>query len=337
MSHSRKLSPKIWWDALYGIPRINKAQWAELDLFARWLIAIRAAVLLMTAFTTVIAGCFAYLHGHFDLMRFLLVLVGLLSAHATNNILNDLSDHKRGVDKDNSFRTQYGTQPVEEGLLTPQQSQLLAAVTVVPMLLCAGWLIWDVGMVIAPFALVGVILVFAYNWPLKHFGLGEPTVILVWGPLMVGGGYLSITKMWSWDVAWASLPYAIGATIVLFGKHIDKIPWDKPRGVRTLPVLLGHKLARMSVLFLMLLQFILVLWLCLKGVLTWYSAIVLVSLPFAIKTIRVYSAPTPTAPPEDYPTGVWPLWYSAHAFVHCRNFGALYILSLLIPILLLLL
>ena len=104
------------------------------------------------------------------------------------------------------------------------------------MLLCAGWLIWEVGAVLIPFALIGVVLVFAYNWPLKHFGLGEPTVILVWGPLMVGGGYLSITQEWSWDVALASLPYAIGATIVLFGKHIDKIPWDKPRGVRTLPV-----------------------------------------------------------------------------------------------------
>ena len=123
------------------------------------------------------------------------------------------------------------------------------------MLFSAVWLILDVGAILIPFALIGIILVFAYNWPLKHFGLGEPTVILVWGPLMVGGGYVSITTVWSWEVAWASLPYAIGTTIVLFGKHIDKIPWDKPRGIRTLPVLLGHNIARFSVIFLIVIQF----------------------------------------------------------------------------------
>ena len=330
MSHSRKISPKIWFDALYGIPRLNADQWNTLDLFGRWLVAIRAAVLLMTAFATFISGIFAYQHDKFDVFRFILVLIGLLSAHATNNILNDLSDHKRGVDKDNAFRTQYGTQPVEEGFITPDQSKTLAFVTVLPMLLCAGWLIWEVGTVLIPFALIGIVLVFAYNWPLKHFGLGEPTVILVWGPLMVGGGYLSITQEWSWDVAIASLPYAIGATIVLFGKHIDKIPWDKPRGVRTLPVLLGHKNARYSVLALMLTQFILVFWLMYSGVMSYLGLLIVGSLPFAYKTIKVYLHPTPSQPPSDYPEGVWPLWFSAHAFVHCRNFGALYILVLLL-------
>ena len=33
-----------------GIPRLNASQWNTLDLFGRWLVAIRAAVLLMTAF-----------------------------------------------------------------------------------------------------------------------------------------------------------------------------------------------------------------------------------------------------------------------------------------------
>ena len=330
MSHSRKLSPQIWWDALCGIPRLNANQWNTLDLFGRWLVAIRAAVLLMTVFATCISGIFAYQNGKFDLLRFFLVMIGLVSAHATNNILNDLSDHKRGVDKDNAFRTQYGTQPVEEGFLTINQSKILAGLTVIPMIISASLLIFEVGFILIPFSLIGVILVFAYNWPLKHFGLGEPTVILVWGPLMVGGGYLSITMEWSWEVAWASLPYAIGATIVLFGKHIDKIPWDKPRGIRTLPVLLGHKVARLSVIWLILIQFGITFVLIYQGILSLFGFVILGSIPFAYKTIEIYLHSTPEKPPENYPMGVWPLWYSAHAFVHCRNFGALYLLSLLL-------
>ena len=46
---------KIWYDALYGIPRLNTEQWNTLDLFGRWLVAIRVAVLLMTAFATFIS------------------------------------------------------------------------------------------------------------------------------------------------------------------------------------------------------------------------------------------------------------------------------------------
>ena len=285
---TRQIDIGMWRDALTGIPRVDQKRWSKLDYFGRWLITIRAAVLVMTLLATVISGAFAYQHGRMDWSRFIMVVLGLLSAHATNNILNDLSDHRRGVDKDNAFRTRYGTQPVEEGLISPRQSMILAVVTVIPMLVTATWLTFLVGPSLIPFALAGVVLVFAYNWPLKHFGLGEPTVIVVWGPLMVGGGYLSITGVWSWAVAWASLPYAIGATIVLFGKHIDKIPWDRPRGVRTLPVLLGHQWARWTVLLLVASQFLLVGGLWFVDILQWPVFLVLGSLPFLRKLVPTW-------------------------------------------------
>ncbi|NLP98554.1 prenyltransferase, partial [Mycobacterium tuberculosis] len=36
--------------------------------------------------------------------------------------------------------------------------------------------------------------------------------------------------------SWASLPYGLLCTTVLMGKHIDKIGYDEPLGIRTLPV-----------------------------------------------------------------------------------------------------
>ena len=35
---------------------------------------------------------------HFNLGRWFLLTVGLIMAHATNNLLNDYTDYKRGVD-----------------------------------------------------------------------------------------------------------------------------------------------------------------------------------------------------------------------------------------------
>ena len=75
---------------------------------------------------------------------------------------------------------------------------------------------------------------------MKKRGLGEPTVLVVWGPLMVGGVYYSATGTIPGAVVLASLPYALLCTTVLMGKHIDKIPWDAADHTHTLPVLLGE-------------------------------------------------------------------------------------------------
>ena len=99
------------------------------------------------------------------------------------------------------------------------------------------------GWPIIAFALGGFLLSSAYTAPplrLKKHGLGEPTVLVVWGPLMVGGTYYAATGTIPGAVVLASLPYALLCTTVLMGKHIDKIPWDAPDGTHTLPVLLGE-------------------------------------------------------------------------------------------------
>ena len=52
------------------------------------------------------------------------------------------------------------------------------------------------GWPIVAFALGGFLLSTAYTAPplrLKKHGLGEPTVLVVWGPLMVGGTYYAAT------------------------------------------------------------------------------------------------------------------------------------------------
>src|SRR3989442_15907655 len=61
---------------------------------------------------------------------------------------------------------------------------------------------------------------------------------------MVGGTYYSAVGELPWRVFAASIPYGLLCTAVLMGKHVDKIPWDEPQGIRTLPVLLGERRSR---------------------------------------------------------------------------------------------
>ena len=54
-------------------------------------------------------------------------------------------------------------------------------------------------------------------------------------------------------MVWATLPYALGVTTVIFGKHIDKLEADQQKNINTLPVLIGEKAARQMVLGMMIL------------------------------------------------------------------------------------
>jgi len=172
------------------------------------------------------------------------------------------------------------------------------------------------------------VFVLFYTWPLKYIGLGEIAVVVVWGPLMVGGGYMMLTGKWSWDVSVASFAYALGPTCVLFGKHIDKLEADKGKRIRTLPVLLGERLSRAVVLSMMAAQYALVVYLVVIRFASPILLIAFLALPTAWKVLPMFRQPRPSEPPPQFPNGVWPLWYVAGAFLHSARFGMWLLLGL---------
>ncbi len=323
----------MWWKALRVIPRIDKEEWQRLDVVARWLISTRAAVLLMTFFSAAFAGLFALRDGRFDLGRWTLLALGLIFAHATNNLINDYTDFKRGVDRDNYFRTQYGPQPIEQGLMSQRELFVYIAFSAAVAIAAGIPLVLFVGPGALLLMAVGVIFVLFYTWPLKYIGLGEIAVLLIWGPLMVGGGYYVITGAWNWNVALASLAYALGPTTVLFGKHIDKLASDRARRIHTLPVILGEKAARYTVLGMIAAMYLLVIYLVVSGFLSPVLLIVLLALRTLPKVWAMYRSPKPSERPADYDANTWPLWFSAMSFYHNKQYGSLLMLGLILQVL----
>src|SRR5512138_2837991 len=157
----------MWGKALRVIPRISLDEWNHLDMISRWLIATRAAVLIMTFISAAIAGFLAVLAGKFDFAPWLLMTIGLVLAHATNNLLNDYTDYVRGVDIDNYYRAQYGPQPLVHGLLSKRQLLTYAAVTGLLALACGITLITLQGGLTLLLLGLGVFFVLFYTWPLK--------------------------------------------------------------------------------------------------------------------------------------------------------------------------
>lgn len=319
----------MWRKALQVIPRIGNEEWESLDVISKWLISVRAAVLIMTFLSAAIAGILAIQDGSFNLGRWLLLSIGLIMAHATNNLLNDYIDYKRGVDQDNYYRSQYGPQVLVHELMTPRQLLTYAAVTGlvalaagIALILIQGGLTWIL-------LALGAFFVLFYTWPLKYIGLGEIAVLIVWGPLMIGGGYYVITGNWEWNVILASLPYALGVTGVIFGKHIDKFEMDREKKIYTLPVILGEKISRYTALGMIFLQYLMVVYLVITGFFTPLMLIVFFSIPVLLQIIPIFRSPKPEEKPEDYPD-VWPNYFVAAAFVHNRRFGMLFLLGLIL-------
>ena len=333
-----KLDFAMWQKALNVIPEVSKEEWDRLDVVSRWLISTRAAVLIMTVLSAALAGIFAARDGAFQLGPWLVLAFGLTMAHASNNIFNDFTDYVRGVDKDNYYRTMYGAQPIASGLLSRRQHLTYFAVTGLLAFLAGLYLIaingWDPA--IWGLLALGAFFVLFYTWPLKYVAMGELAVLLVWGPLMIGGGYYVLARTWNWNVVIASLPYVLGVTTVIFGKHIDKVTIDREKGIHTVPVLIGEQAARYADLSMMVLPYLITLYLIASRFFTPVMLLVFLAVPTFLKTYPALLKPKPETRPEGFPDGQggWPLYFAPLGFVNNRVFGMYFLLGLILDVVL---
>jgi 1,4-dihydroxy-2-naphthoate octaprenyltransferase len=252
-------------------------------------------------------------------------------------MINDYFDTSNGIDTDDYVRALYAPHPILAGWVT--RRQLATAILIVNAVGAAIMLYLAAirGPLIIAFALGGLFVSVFYVAPpirLKHHGLGEPGVFLVWGPLMIGGTFLAATGTIQPWVLLVSIPYALIVTSVLFGKHIDKIAADTKLGVRTLPVILGEARARTVGAWLMILFYPLTLLVVLAGLIGPWVGLVVLGIPRLATVLKVFGQPKPAGPPPGYPERGWPLWFVGYAFIHTRRAGGLFTLGLLLNALL---
>jgi len=315
----------------YVMNHANMPDGVEMDWLSKWLIVTRATVFTMTATSGLIGGLLAIgtIGASVNYWYLALSIVGLVIAHASNNMINDYFDLEGGVDTDEYVRALYAPHPILSGWLS--KAQLRNAILLMNLLdlTILLFLVSVRGPWVAAFALGGLFISVFYVAPpirLKHRGLGEPGVFVVWGPLMIAGTYYVATGTlpgWVWI---ASLPYAILVTTVLFGKHIDKISADTVKGIHTLPVILGDLRARRVAQALMIAFYPIVIGSALVGWVGPFVLLVVLGIPQLLLVLRQFSMPRPETPPHSY-VG-WPLWFVGGAFRHTRRAGALLIVGL---------
>jgi len=355
------------WRTIYQTA--NPLPGAPLDPVSRWMLITRACVFNMTLFSGLVGVMLAVQLGAgvVDPLDAVLVVVGLLLAHAGNNMVNDYFDTLHGVDTADYPRANYAPHPLMHELVS--KPGLIAAIFACYLadLMIAGWFAQKIGGIIWYFVLVGFaisVLYVAKPLRLKSLGLGEIGIFLVWGPLMVGGAFWALagnvaTEAQLQQAMLVSVPYGLTVMAVVMGKHMDKHDDDARKRIHTLPVLLGLAGAARLTQLLIWAFFPICFWLALPadGPLVGggghpFMALPLLALPRAMLCVRRLGEPvpptpqdafriafdamppemtkgrTPNDPPDEYP--LWPLWYVAWAFHFVKLAGLLFTLGLVL-------
>ncbi len=319
---------ELWYNAFRGFYR-KELPIEKLDPISRWLYASRSIILVISAQAAIIAGLLSITSGSFNSVYFILLLVGLVVAHAISNLSNDYFGFHRGHDTPESPRMRYTLHPLASNMMSAGSLKKGIWLLVTIGVLIAVFFTVARGWVAAAFAVLGLGILYWYDGAprdLKSIGFGELATLVVWGPLMIGGGYFCMTGRLSTPAFLASIPYGLGVMSILVGKHIDQMEFDLTQKQRTLPIVLGEKRARLFNQTSIFLMYFVVLVLVALRYITPFALIVFVNLPRGWKAMGVFSKPRPDSPPEGY-IG-WPLWYHRFSLVHNKRFGWLYILGL---------
>ncbi|MBI5929488.1 MAG: 1,4-dihydroxy-2-naphthoate octaprenyltransferase [Chloroflexi bacterium] len=215
-----------------------------------WYQAARPRSLTATYIPVALGGVMAWEHDQFNLLRFLLALLGVLCLQISANFLNEYFDHKKGADEG---KTHGLGMIIARGVLTPRQVLVGGIVTLVLGCLIGLYFVAVTGLLVLWLGVGGAIVVILYTagpLPLAYIGLGEIAVFIFMGPLIVLGTYYVLAEKVNNDTIWASLPIAFLVANILHANNLRDLEADKARNKRTLAVIFGRRFAVLEYQFL---------------------------------------------------------------------------------------
>ena len=243
----------------------------------------------MTALSVSVGAALAGMDGAFSWPLYLYTLLTMIILHAATNLMNDHYDVLNGVDIPGVSTAQYRPHPLVEGKLEPDHvkiaAYLLYAIAITAGIYLAvlrGWTILTIGA-------IGVLASITYTAPpfkYKYIGLGEFSVFLMWGPLMVEGSYFVQRQVLTKSAFWVSLPFGALVALVLLVNNLRDMKDDEKKGIRTLPLLIGRSNGVRLYVALVIIAYMSILWMAFMGPLQRWSLIVFFSLPLAYRLLK---------------------------------------------------
>ncbi|MEI6614676.1 MAG: prenyltransferase [Chrysiogenales bacterium] len=232
---------------------------AKKYLFGVWFRQIRGPFLLLSVALTLIGIATAHWHGFDHIWHSLLLMVGVVLAHVSVNLFNEISDYKSKIDE-NTARTPFsgGSGMLQAGRTT------IGRVTVVAylVLLAAGtsglYFYLVSGWPILFFMACGALAVRFYTSHLAKWLIGELISGLTLGSFVVIGSHYALTGFMTPDIIYIALVPGLLTALLLFLNEFPDAEADHKGGRRHLVIFFGKKKSAVIYAFAVLLLFVLI-------------------------------------------------------------------------------
>lgn len=259
-------------------------------LLPPWFWAVRPFSLPASVVPVLVGTALAAHEGIFDVVRFLLTLVGSVLVQIGTNLVDEYTDH---VKSGSAGKLLAPYKVIALGLLSPQAVRTGALLSFGVATIIGLYLVAVSGWPLLLACAASLAVAYGYSggpFPLGHVGLGEPLVFVFMGLLMVMATYYVQTLALTPAALVASLPVACLVTAILVVNDLRDIDEDQQAG-KTSPVShFGRDFGVGLFLFLVAGAYL--------GIVLWVSArpalapllLVVLALPKAISTSRLITA-----------------------------------------------
>jgi 1,4-dihydroxy-2-naphthoate octaprenyltransferase len=262
-----------------------------MNCISTWIRAARVPTLTASVIPVALGGILAG-HEHYVYpLRIILAAIAMTFFQIASNLVNDVDDFNNRVDTKESLGS---SRVIVDGLLTQRQVITAAKIFFLSAVAIGIFLTAVSGLVILILGALGAASAYFYTrkpFSFKYRGYGIPLVFLMFGPLPVLGSYYLSAGMINLKPILLSIPVGLLTTAILHANDLRDIEHDARAGVRSFAMTLGFQRARCFYLSLILAAFLSVLVFIILGLLSCWSFLILLSIPFAVMLIHTSHNP----------------------------------------------
>ena len=248
-----------------------------------WLRAIRIKFLLASVIAVSLGLSLAWYAGSsIDIFHALLTFAGVISLHASVDLLNDYWDFKRGIDtKTKRTKMSGGTGVLPEGLLKPKSVYLAGIGFLILGSIIGIYFVIIFGITIGIILGFAILSVYFYSTKIVNWGLAEVFVTIKGTLIVIGTFFIQSQGIDDFSI-FAGIVVGLLSSLVLFVTSIPDHDIDKEKGRRTLIIIFGKSNAVKTFLIFPILIYGVIIFGVITGIFPVYSLIVLLAKPFLI-------------------------------------------------------
>lgn len=214
-----------------------------------------------------------------DWVNGVLAIVGIVFFHASGNMMSDIRDFKKGVDRGLAHM------PLVNGSFTTKEYLGLSSVLFVFGCLLGFYIMSRCGWPLLYAAVCGAFFTLTYA-TFKYYALGDLVIFLSYSVIPILGTTYATLSEYYYPALVLALPIGLITVAILHVNNLRDIKSDREAGIRTVAMLIGKNASLKLYAFEVLFPFLLILATVLCGWLPWYSLATLLALPKAWQCAR---------------------------------------------------